>query len=280
VIDLHLHSDRSDGTDAPGRIAELAATAGCSAFALTDHDTLDGVAEARRRADELGLTAVPGCEMSCAFRGRGAHVLVYWVDASDGALADELVRLRADRVTRNRALVARLGELGIPVRYDEVVAEAAGEQSVGRPHVAAVLVRLGAADSIPDAFDRWLARGRPAHVPKARLAVAEAAALARGAGGVAVLAHPLSLGLGPAELDAAVAQLAGAGLAGLEARYARYDRHQRAALSTLARRHGLVPTGGSDYHGTVKAGLAVGVGRGDLCVPDDTLTDLAARRPA
>ncbi len=280
MIDLHLHSDRSDGTDAPGRIAELAATAGCSAFALTDHDTLDGVAEARRRADELGLTAVPGCEMSCAFRGRGAHVLVYWVDASDGALADELVRLRADRVTRNRALVARLGELGIPVRYDEVVAEAAGEQSVGRPHVAAVLVRLGAADSIPDAFDRWLARGRPAHVPKARLAVAEAAALARGAGGVAVLAHPLSLGLGPAELDAAVAQLAGAGLAGLEARYARYDRHQRAALSTLARRHGLVPTGGSDYHGTVKAGLAVGVGRGDLCVPDDTLTDLAARRPA
>jgi len=280
VIDLHLHSDRSDGTDPPGRIAELAAAAGCSAFALTDHDTLDGVAEARRRADDLGLTAVPGCEMSCAFRGRGAHVLVYWVDEARGALADELARLRADRVARNRALVARLGELGIPVRYDEVVAEAAGEQSVGRPHVAAVLVRLGAAASIPDAFDRWLARGRPAHVPKARLALAEAAALAHDAGGVAVLAHPLTLGLGPGELDAAVGELAGVGFAGLEARYARYDRHQRAALGTLALRHGLVPTGGSDYHGTVKPGLAVGVGQGDLCVPDDTLADLAARRPA
>jgi len=280
VIDLHLHSTCSDGTDPPGRIAELAAAAGCSAFALTDHDTLDGTAEARRRAAELGLTAVPGCEMSCSFRGRGAHVLVYWVDEGDGALHQELVRLRTDRVARNRALVARLGELGIPISYDEVVAEAAAEAAVGRPHVAAVMVRHGAAESIPDAFDRWLARGRPAHVPKDRLAVADAAALARGAGGVAVLAHPLTLGLADRELDGAVAELAGAGLAGLEVRYARYDRHQRAALDQLAQRHGLVATGGSDYHGTVKSGLAVGVGRGDLVVPDDVLEALAARRPA
>ena len=181
-------------------------------------------------------------------------------------------------MARNRALVARLGELGMPISYDEVVAEAHTERSVGRPHVAAVLVRHGAASSIPDAFDRWLARGRPAHVPKARLAMADACALARGAGGVAVLAHPLTLGLSERQLDTAVAELAAAGFAGLEARYAAYDRHQRAALARLAQRHGLVATGGSDYHGTVKAGLAVGVGRGDLAVPDETLDALAARR--
>ncbi len=278
MIDLHLHSSLSDGTDPPGRIAELAAAAGCRALALTDHDTLEGTAEVARRAGELGLTAVPGCELSCSFGGRGAHVLVYWVDPDDSDLGAELVRLRADRVDRNRALVARLGELGMPISYDEVVAEAHTETSVGRPHVAAVLVRHGAASSIPDAFDRWLARGRPAHVPKARLAMADACALARGAGGVAVLAHPLTLGLSGRQLDAAVAELAAAGFAGLEARYARYDRHQRAALVRLAQRHGLVATGGSDYHGTVKAGLAVGVGLGDLAVPDETLDALAARR--
>src|SRR5580704_3551794 len=170
MIDLHTHSTCSDGTDPPERIPELAAAAGCTAVALTDHDTLAGLDAARRRADVLGVALVPGCEVSCAFRDTSAHVLVYFVDGADGPLQDELARLRDDRVERNRRLVARLQELGIPITYDDVVAEAAGERSVGRPHVAAVLVRLGAADSVPDAFDRWLASGRPAHVPKARLA--------------------------------------------------------------------------------------------------------------
>ncbi|HVX23085.1 MAG TPA: PHP domain-containing protein [Acidimicrobiales bacterium] len=278
MIDLHTHSTCSDGTDPPERIPELAAAAGCSAVALTDHDTLVGLAAARRRAAEVGVDLVPGCEVSCAFRGGSAHVLVYFVDDGDGPLQSELARLRHDRVARNRQLVDRLVELGIPITYDQVVAEAAAEESVGRPHVAAVLVRLGAADSIPDAFDRWLASGRPAHVPKARLAPADAAALARASGGVAVLAHPLTLDLGPSALDAAVAELAGAGFAGIEAVYGRYTPDQRAALVDLARRYDLVPTGGSDYHGGVKADLSVGTGRGDLRVPDDVVGALAARR--
>ncbi|MGH9093136.1 MAG: PHP domain-containing protein, partial [Acidimicrobiales bacterium] len=197
MIDLHTHSTCSDGADPPERVAELAAAAGCSAVALTDHDTLAGQDAARRRAGELGVRLVPGCEVSCAFGDGSAHVLVYFVEGGDGPLQEELARLRRDRVARNRRLAERLQELGLDVTYEELVAEAAGEESVGRPHVAAVLVRHGAAESVPDAFDRWLAAGRPAHVPKARVRPDEVARLARGSGGVAVLAHPLSLGLGP-----------------------------------------------------------------------------------
>ncbi len=280
MIDLHTHSTCSDGTDPPERVAELAAGAGCSAVALTDHDTLAGLDAARQRAGELGIDLVPGCEVSCAFGDGSAHVLVYFVEGAGGPLQEELARLRQDRVARNRRLAERLRELGLEVTYGELVAEASSEESLGRPHVAAVLVRHGAAESVPDAFDRWLAAGRPAHVPKARVQPAEVARLARASGGVAVLAHPLTLGLGPQALSAAVAELAASGFAGIEATYGRYTPDERAALAELARRHGLVATGGSDYHGTVKGDLAVGTGQGDLRVPDAVLDELEARRPA
>ncbi len=280
MIDLHTHSTCSDGTDPPERIAELAAAAGCSAVALTDHDTLAGIGPARRRAEELGIRLVPGCEVSCAFGEHSAHVLVYFVEDGEGPLQEELARLRHDRVERNRNLVRRLCDLGIPITYDELVAEASGEEGVGRPHVAAVLVRHGAAESIPDAFDRWLAEGRPAYVPKARVTPAEVADLARRSGAVTVLAHPLTLGLSASGLSSAVAELAEAVFAGIESLYGRYTRDQRAQLTELAHRHGLVATGGSDYHGTVKADLSVGTGQGDLRVPDDVLDELAARRSA
>jgi predicted metal-dependent phosphoesterase TrpH len=279
VIDLHTHSTCSDGSDPPGRIPELAAAAGCSAVALTDHDTLAGLDEARRQAGEVGIRLVPGCEVSCAYRGRSTHVLVYFVEGVDGPLQEELARLRQDRRARNLHLVERLQELGMPVTYEEIVAEAAGEESVGRPHVATVLVRHGFAESIPDAFDRWLARGRPAHVPKARVAPGEIAERARASGGVAVLAHPLSMELEPSELEEAVVELAAAGFAGIEATYGQYSPDDRAMLAGLARRHGLVATGGSDYHGTRKPGLSVGTGLGDLEGPDGVLDRLADRRP-
>lgn len=279
MIDLHTHSTCSDGTDPPERIPELAAAAGCSAVALTDHDTFAGLSAAEARAATLGIRLVPGCEVSCRYRGASAHVLVYFADQRDSPIAEELARLRDDRVSRNRRLAARLSELGLPVTYDEIVAEAAGEESAGRPHVAAVLVRHGVAESVPDAFDRWLGEGKPAYVPKSRVTPEEIASAARSSGGVAVLAHPLTLGLDPTELDAAVAELAAWGFAGIEAYYARYAPEERAGLVALATRHGLVATGGSDYHGSVKSGLEVGRGEGDLEVPDDALAALEARRP-
>ncbi len=279
MIDLHTHSTCSDGTDAPERVMELASAAGCRAVALTDHDTLAGLPRARARATELGLTLVAGCEVSCAYRSTSAHVLVYFADGEDGPLPEELARLRRDRVARNRQLAERLRSLGVDVTYEEIVAEAAGEESAGRPHVATVLVRRGYAESIPDAFDRWLGRGAPAYEPKARLDPATLARTARQSGAVAVLAHPLTLWLEPAELDAAVRELADAGFAGIEAYYGRYSPDTRTELVALAERHGLVATGGSDYHGTVKESLSVGTGEGDLAVPDDVLDALEARRP-
>lgn len=278
MIDLHTHSNVSDGTDSPARVAELAAEAGCRAFSLTDHDRLDGQGEAGRRAAELGVELVPGCEISCGWDAGTFHLLVYFVEPGDHPLGAALAGLQRARAERNAVMVARLRDLDLPLTAEEVEAEAGGG-GVGRPHMAAVLVRNGAAATIDEAFERWLARGRPGYVEKRRLTVAEAVGLARESGGVGVLAHPLTLGLGPAGLDAAVAELAGVGLAGLEAHYGRYDRHQRAALAEMARRHGLVATGGSDHHGAYKPDLTVGRGTGDLDVPDSALADLEGRRP-
>jgi len=280
MIDLHTHSDVSDGSDPPERIPELAAEAGCRAVALTDHDSLAGIGRARRRADELGITLVPGCEVSCRPVGPGGmHVLVYFVEDEGSELCAELARLREDRRERNLALADRLAALGVPVTYAMVVAEAGSEEGVGRPHFASAMVAAGAADSIDDAFDRYLTRKSPAFVSKSRLDGADVARLARGAGGVAVLAHPFSTGLSGADLARMVGGLAEAGFSGIEARYGRYSPRQRQQLGNLARRFDLVATGGSDHHGAIKPDLRVGTGRGDLKVPDRVLADLEARRP-
>ncbi len=173
----------------------------------------------------------------------------------------------------------RLGQLGLPVTYDEIQAEAGG-MGAGRPHIAAILVRKGIVGGIQEAFDTWLAKGRPAYLDKERLAADVAVRLAVASGGVAVLAHPLSLGLAPAETAATVAELVGYGLAGVESIYGRYSVEQRQAMAALAGAHGLVATGGSDHHGTYKPDLQVGIGRGDLNVPDQVLDQLRERIPA
>jgi predicted metal-dependent phosphoesterase TrpH len=288
VIDLHTHSTVSDGSERPGRIVEMAAAAGCSAVALTDHDSLEGLAPAREAAAREGVTLVPGCEVSCRKPppgpgrpaiGGSVHVLVYFVEPGEGPLQDELVALRRDRAERNLRLRDRLAELGVPVDYEAMVAEAGGEAGLGRPHFARALVRSGAAADIDDAFNVYLADGRAAYVPKSRLSPADVARLATASGGVAVLAHPLTLGLDPSALERLVTELAEAGLGGIEAVYGRYTTEERRALRRMARRCGVVATGGSDYHGSFKPDLQVGTGMGDLDVPDSALEELAARRP-
>lgn len=270
VIDLHTHSTVSDGTEAPATVVDLAASAGCRAVALTDHDRLDGLEAATARGSQVGVDVVPGCELSCEHPAT-LHVLVYFVSAGEGPLPDALVDLQRAREDRNRKLAERLESLGLPVTLEEMEAEAGGV-GVGRPHVAAVLMGKGVVSSVDEAFERWLAKGRPAYVPKARLAPGQALRLARASGGAPVLAHPLSLGLDLPSLDRQVAELVDLGLVGLEAVYGRYSPTERAELATLAARHGLAVTGGSDFHGTYKPDLSVGTGLGDLVV-DDSLLD-------
>jgi predicted metal-dependent phosphoesterase TrpH len=280
VIDLHTHSTVSDGSEAPERIVELAHAVGCSAVALTDHDSLAGLAGAGARANELGIRLVPGCEVSCVPIARGGvHVLVYFVDDPASPLGRELDRLRDDRRHRNLALVERLQELGIPVTFAMASAHAGSEAGVGRPHFAQAMVAVGAVGSVDEAFERYLANGGAAYVPKGRLHVADVCRLARDSGGVAVLAHPTTVGLEADALAGAVRGMADAGLGGLEAVYGRYSPQTRTDLGNLARRFGLVPTGGSDFHGATKPDLFVGTGTGDLKVPDRVLDQLEAVRP-
>jgi predicted metal-dependent phosphoesterase TrpH len=276
VIDLHTHPTVSDGSDSPAHLAELAAAAGLRAFALTDHDRLDGLAEARTRADELGVELVPGCELSCEHAAT-MHILVYDIEAGEGPLQDQLLGLQQSRETRNDRMADLLVELGLPVTREEMEAEAGGI-GVGRPHVAAVLVRKGVVGSVQEAFDTWLSKGRPAYVEKDRLSPADALRLARGSGGLPVLAHPLSLDLTPTALESTVRELADLGLVGIEAVYGRYSPEERTGLMALAEATELVATGGSDHHGTYKPDLSVGVGRGDLAVPDEALEHLRAGR--
>lgn len=278
MIDLHTHSTCSDGSEAPARVVELAVIAGCEAVALTDHDGLGGVDQAKVRAEALGIGFVPGCEVSCAFSPGTMHILGYFIESGEGPLQDELKGLRWDRSTRNERLVQRLRDLGLPISFEEVRA-AAGGSVVGRPHFAAVLVANGAAESIQVAFDRWLAKGAPGYIPKARLKAATVLEAAKGSGAVSVLAHPLSLGLDASELERVLLELSAAGLAGLECYYGRYRPEERAWLANMATRHDLVVTGGSDFHGSFKPDLFVGTGTGNLQVPDGAIEALLARRP-
>ena len=278
VIDLHTHSTVSDGSDAPARIPELAHAVGCRAVALTDHDRQDGIAAATARAEELGVELIPGVEISCEHSG-SMHLLVYFLEPGEGPLQDELVRLQVARDTRNRRMADLMAQVGLPVTYQEIIDEA-GDTGAGRPHIARILVRKGVVASIQEAFDVWLAKGKPAYVDKDRLAPQDAVRLALASSGVPVLAHPLSLDLPPAEIESTVSELATYGLRGLEAIYGRYTPSERSGIAALARRNHLVVTGGSDHHGTYKPDLQVGVGRGDLDVPDSALDDLREAIPS
>jgi len=279
VIDLHSHSSFSDGSESPERVIELASDAGCTAVALTDHDSTDGVARAAARAAQVGIRFISGCEVSCAYSPGTMHVLCYIVTGTDSPLQAELTRLREDRELRNERMATRLADIGLPITYDEVVEEAGGV-GVGRPHFAAVLKRKGVVSSIQEAFDSYLAKGTPGYVSKARIEIETVIDVARRSGGVASLAHPLSLGLERQSLAVELGRLAEIGLTGVECYYGRYDPDTRSELARLASRLGLVATGGSDFHGTYKPDLSMGVGTGDLSVPDGVVEELEARRPS
>ncbi|HEU5448444.1 MAG TPA: PHP domain-containing protein [Acidimicrobiia bacterium] len=279
MIDLHTHSTASDGSDEPAALMAIAASSGMSAVALTDHDTIEGLAEARAAASEVGVRLVQGCELSCEVGTATMHLLVYFLEDGPGPLQDRLSGLQAARADRNRRIVSVLQDHGLDVTLDEIAAEAGGG-SVGRPHVAGVLLRKGYVSSIQEAFDVWLAKGRPAYLDRDRLLPAEAIALAHASGAVTVLAHPTSLGYEGPALEQFVAGLAADGLDGMECEYGRYTPELRAALRAMADRLDLAVTGGSDYHGRYKPDLALGSGLGDLAVPDSLLDALEARRPA
>ena len=274
TVDLHTHSTASDGSDPPEHVVELAVEAGLSAIALTDHDTQEGLGAAVAAAATHDLELIPGVELSLNYDNGAMHLIVLWLDPGTGPLQDRLQGLQTGRGRRNEAIVDKLGEAGLPVTIEEVLAEAGGG-SVGRPHIAAVMVRHGYVPDIRAAFDLWLGRGRPAYVGRDRLDPELAIGLARESGAVPVLSHPHTLGVTTApDMADLLTGLKGAGLIGLEAFYGSYRRHEREGYADLARRFELIPSGGSDYHGSYKPGLSLGSGYGDLAVPDSVLAEL------
>jgi 3',5'-nucleoside bisphosphate phosphatase len=278
-IDLHTHSTASDGSLRPSELVRLGAAVGLESLALTDHDTLEGIPEARRAADETGLELIPGVELSLDWDRGGMHMLVLWLEPGPGPLQDRLAELQHARNTRNARIVDRLNAMGLEITLGEVEVESGGG-SVGRPHIAAVMVRHGHVPDIKAAFDLYLGSGRPGYVPRARLSPEEGIELARRSGGVPILAHAHTLGLdNQAEVESMLERLVSAGLVGIECHYGSYDAEERAGYVRMAARFGLLPAGGSDFHGTYKSEVALGTGSVGLPVPSGILEDLRAARP-
>ena len=277
MIDLHCHSTFSDGSLAPEQLIAEAAKIGLVALALTDHDTTAGLPRFLAAAAGGPVRAVPGVELSVDCSSGVMHMLGYWMDLENPELLRQMAWIRDGRAMRNRTMLEKLNALGFAMTWDEVQAFA-GEDVVGRPHFAQVMLQKGYAKDKNDAFDKWLGDGKPGYADRPRLTAEVAVALIRQAGGVAVLAHPYSLHVGKDAMASLLIELAAAGLAGVECYYSEHSADLTKEYLAMARQANLVPTGGSDFHGEVSPGIHLGVGFGGLCVPDEVLAQLEARR--
>lgn len=272
-VDLHLHTTHSDGSCTPSELVRLAHQAGVTALAVTDHDIMTGVAQATAEGEHYGIEVIPGVEISSMIGQSELHILGYFLDWQDPILNERFTTLRESRHRRNPQIVERLQALGIDITYDEVRA-LAGSDSVGRPHIARALMDKHVVSSAKEAFDRFLANGKPAYVPRDLPNPAEAIQWIKAAGGLAVLAHPSWVRLADRSLIELVRELKVAGLDGLEVYYSTHASRQTREYLSLAQHLGLLVTGGSDFHGLTKPDIDVGIGKGTLHVPTALLTKM------
>lgn len=267
MIDLHTHSTCSDGTLTPKELVLAAGRAGITHLSLTDHDTFEGVSSAREEALRQGICFMAGLEISAEFQPGTMHILGYGFREEDFALCSKMEYVQRCRRERNPKIIQRLNDMGMAITLDEAAAEAGGKL-VGRPHFARVLLRKGYVRDLQEAFDRYLAKGQPAYVDKVRLSPEESVACIRNAGGVAVLAHPLQLkAKDDGALEGILRGLVGLGLQGMECHYRNHSAEDTRKFLDLAGRHGLIVTGGSDFHGRNRPDIQLGKGEGDLDVP-------------
>jgi 3',5'-nucleoside bisphosphate phosphatase len=270
-IDLHTHSRASDGEFPAAEVAERARAAGLGVWALCDHDTVAGLAEARAAADRLGLRLVPGIELSAFLDAKEIHLLGHFIDPAHPSMTEFEDLLAARRRVRMQEIVEKLTPIGVRLRVEDIE-KWSGGKTIGRPHVARAMVETGAVSSVKEAFDRFLGEGKPAYVPRYRLEASDAVALVRGAGGTTTVAHPGVSRLERYELG----RLRAAGVDGLEVIHVDHVPSQREKYLRIADDLGLVPTAGSDYHG-----ISVAPDRklGDVTMPPEDLARLEARRP-
>jgi predicted metal-dependent phosphoesterase TrpH len=274
TIDLHMHSTASDGSDAPEAVAALAERNGLAVISLTDHDSLEGIPAAAARAESAGIRLIPGVELSVHEEGTDVHLLAYGFDPGDPDLVQAIARYKDARRERARKILARLKGLGIRVPL-ETVEEIARGGAIGRPHVAEALLQAGHIETFNEAFQRFLGAHAPAYVAKAVVRLEEAVRVVKDAGGVTVLAHP-----GTLNRDHLIPGWARRGLDGIEVWHAKHDAAAIARYQGYAKLHGLLMTGGSDYHGERTPAVTIG----SVPIPESILIPLdeafRARRPA
>ncbi len=282
--DLHIHSTASDGTCTPAEILRLAGELGIGIMAITDHDTVAGAKEILGMEIPSPIRFIPGLEISAEspdnFPCAGSfHILGYHINVDDAVLNQTLEILREARKNRNPQIMEHLRQMGFDLSMEELIRHA-GNSQIGRPHIAGLMLKKGFVQSIDEAFDKYIGTGKPAYVDKYRISSTDAIAMIRNAGGMAVLAHPgLLKPLSVFSFEEMLCCLREAGLNGIEVWYPEHSAAQTAYYAQMADRYGLIKTGGTDFHGSVKPGVQMGIGRGDFCVPVSAGELLWSRSP-
>lgn len=274
-IDLHTHSNASDGSCTPTEVIETASAAGLAAVALTDHDTMNGVTEALEAARRLNIECIPGIELSAVYGDREVHIVGLFLDPKDPILAERLNAFQKIREQRNLRMIEKMQTAGIDITMEKLRA-LEGDAVITRANLARYLVHVGYAASIKEVFDKYLSPGMPFYVPKTGVTPEDAVCAICDGGGVAILAHPLLYDFTPAQLDTCIDLLKGYGLRGIETYYSTYSPADERNMKRLADRHHLLWSGGSDFHGSVKPHIQIGKGMGNLVIPYDVLEKLRA----
>ena len=273
-IDLHVHTNISDGSETPAETVKYARSLGLRAIAVTDHDSINGVAEAQKAGKECGLEVVAGMELGCGWYGREVHMLGYDLDIRSKKLPPVLDWIVRDRDERNRKMVDMLARDGLFIDLDELQAKHPGS-TIGRPHFALCLVEAGVAENVQDAFERFLDPGCKYYIRRHFLSVEDAAELIRSAGGKPVIAHPRQYKLTPERFTELMERARACGVAGLECYYSGYDAQTVAQYLAAAEQYGFCPTAGSDWHGKNKPHIHLGSGmNGELAAPYELLEKL------
>lgn len=277
-IDLHVHSSASDGSFTPEEVVELAKNAGLSTFALTDHDTVDGIEQALHHADQIGgIEAIPGTELSCYYGNREIHIVGLFINHKDKTFLSELQKLKDAREARNERMVQNFVDAGIQLTIEELK-HGNPNSVITRAHFARVLTEKGYCKDKNEAFDKYLGIGCPFYLPKPKVTPEHVLKLITNAGGTAILAHPYSYKLSKSEVETLLDYLIPLGLSGMECYYSTYDNGQVQELRSMALAKNLLVSGGSDFHGVVKPDISIGVGRGNLRVPEKLLIQIQEYR--
>lgn len=277
IVDLHVHSTESDGTLTPEDLVAEAKKAGLAAFALTDHDTCQGVGKAMPCVASAGIELIPGIELSTDYHGKEVHIVGLYIDIENEQLLKKTAEYRKCRSERNALMVEALQKEGLSITMEELVAENP-DCVITRANIARFLYEHGQIKSVREAFDRYIGDHCKCYVGRLKVASTDAVRLIKEAGGTAILAHPLLYGLSNTNLQKMIDELKPAGLDGLEAIYSTYTTGEEQQMKRLARENGLLISGGSDFHGSNKPDIALGRGRGHLYIPYSILEEIKAHR--